>query len=367
MKNVLITGATGFLGSYLLKELLEDKNVCPIVIARSKKDMTVADRMDGVLRYFYGENSKEFLKRIKIIEGEVDKESMGIDSNTRAYLIDSVDEIYHSAAIAQFRVPLEKIRKTNVDGARRVFDLAMECRNNGRFKKVNHISTTYVVGTRQGVAYERELSVGQGFNNTYEQTKFEAELLACEYRKKGLNISIFRPSILTGDSISGKTSNFKMLYQPLHFLAEELFEAAPVDRFSKENLMPVDTAAKAIVALASIKESTDKTYHISHPDTVEIGHFIDLASDFFGFKKPEMAPLRDFNMDRMSVVQKKLIGPYVPYFNYNIEFNSLYTQNILKKIGLEYPPVNDKFLLKLFAYCLKSGFIKRKKLYATCG
>lgn len=368
MKNVLITGATGFLGGYLLNRLLDDKNIRPIVLVRGKKGQDVSERISGTLKYFYGNDGyKGALKRIIIAEGAIDAQSLGLKPEMRSFLLKELDEIYHSAAIAEFRIPLDIIRKSNVDGARNVFEFAMECKRSGRLKKVNHVSTAFLAGTKTGTFYEDELNVKQEFHNTYEQTKFEAELLAKDYIRRGLDMAIFRPSILTGDYNTGRTSNFKMLYQPLHFFARELFDVVPVDGCTKANLIAVDAVADMIYAIANEKAAAEKTYHISNLTTVEVGHFFDVASDFFGFKKPEFIPADKFDIKTLTPVQRNLIGPYVPYFNYKLQFDCESAQVILEKKGFIYKPIDDDCLIRLFKFCHESGCIKTKRHYVTAG
>jgi len=368
MKNIFITGATGFLGSYLLKRILDDNDTFVNILARSKKSVPAKERIEKVLEYFYGKDAyDDILKRIRIIDGAIDRTFFGMDPETKKLLISEVDEIYHSAAIAEFRVPLEVIRKTNVEGTRNVLEFAMECNRKGRLRKLNHVSTTYLAGDRKGVFYENELDVGQKFNNTYEQSKFEAELLVREYMKKGLNVTIFRPSILTGDSITGKTSNFKMLYQPLRFFAAELFDAIPANRAALENLIAVDSAAEAIHVIAKDLASGGNTYHVANPEIVTAGHFVDVASDFFGFKKPEFIPVEKFDQKALSDVQRLLLDPFVPYFNYTLSFDVSNLNSMLKKKRIDISQISDAFLSNIFKFCADSGFIKPKRRYAVAG
>jgi thioester reductase-like protein len=207
--------------------------------------------------------------------------------------------------------------------------------------------------------------MGQGFNNTYEQSKFEAETLIRRYKEAGLPISVFRPSILTGDSAGGRTNNFKMLYQPLHFFANELFDAVPARHSSEQNLMPADIAASQIVAIAKNPDSFGKTFHIASLSTMTVGHFVDVASDFFGFKAPEFIPVEEFDRSRLSNVQRFLIEPFVPYFNYKIRFDITNAARALKASHAAPYAFSDDTLLKLFTFCADSGFIKPKRQYVA--
>ena len=367
-KNILITGATGFLGGYLLKRILDEEGMSPVVLVRGKKGESPAGRVEKVLKYLYGKDRYKMMsRRVRIVEGDIDRKNLATDKKDQVFLTGDIDEIYHSAAVAEFKVPIDRIRKINVGGTDNVMKFALEARMSGRLKNIYHISTTFVAGTKAGTFSEKDLDVGQKFNNTYEQTKCESEILAHEYIKRGLNITIFRPSILTGDSVNGRTSNFKMLYQPLHFFAAELFDTIPADRSTGFNLIPVDSAADAILTLANKEDTSGKTYHIANSNTIEAGHFIDLASDFFEFKKPEFIPIKYFNMKDLSSVQRNLIEPYIPYFNYKTDFDSSFTRNTLAKHGFHCPKIDDKLLIRLFKFCVDSGFIKPKRHYVTAG
>jgi len=276
-------------------------------------------------------------------------------------LADEIDEIYHSAAIAEFRVPLNDIRKVNVNGVNNIMEFATLCSKNGKTIRVNHVSTAYVAGTFRGLFNENDLDIGQKFNNTYEQSKYEAESVINAYRMKGLKVTIFRPGILTGDSQTGRTSNYKMLYQPLRFFSEELYSAIPANKDANENLIPVDVAAKEIITIANDSKSAGATYNITNPTPLKAGHFVDVASKYFGFRKPDFIPVEKFDMATLTYVQRILIEPFVPYFNYNPLFDTSNSTKILNTYNYKCPSIDDNMLLRLFRYCVESGFIKRKR------
>jgi thioester reductase-like protein len=361
MKTVFLTGGTGLVGSYLLKILLENKYQV-YVLARSKDSHSARDRVVDSLKFWddvvVDNNS---LKNLKVIEGDIVYPDLGIKSKKDIEaLISEAEIIFHSAAVVELRTPLDMIRRINVEGTRNVLDFALLCQKRGKLKKINHISTAYVVGAKNRIQFSEDmLELGQGFHNTYEQTKYEAEVLAKEYLNKDLNISIFRPGMVMGDSKEGKTNNFRLFYQPLHFFSKEIYDVFPVDPECIHNLINVDTVARAIFLLGERKEQ--RVYNITSPKDAAIPYCLGLAAKYFGFKLPKFISLEEFALEKLTPAQKALSEPYIPYFNSTIVFQSQKTQDTLKEYGFKYPAIDEKNILINFAYCDKKGFIKRRK------
>ena len=125
--------------------------------------------------------------------------------------------IVHCAASVSFDLPLGEARAINLEGTRRMLEFAGLVRESGGLERYGHVSTAYVAGTHAGRFAECDLDVGQGFRNSYEQSKFEAEQLVRS--QDGLPFTILRPSIVVGDRRSGWTSAFNVLYWPLRAFA----------------------------------------------------------------------------------------------------------------------------------------------------
>ncbi len=170
-RTIFLTGATGLLGSYLMKILLENGHKV-YALARDKANLSAEQRVKDVLGFW---GAKLPLKDPVVLKGDITKKRLGLDEETVRKLQDEIEEIYHFAAIINFNWLLSRIRRVNVIGTQSVLDFAQECRIKGALRKVNHISTAYIYGSYQGVFNEDKLDVGQKFNTTYEQTKFEAE------------------------------------------------------------------------------------------------------------------------------------------------------------------------------------------------
>lgn len=356
-KNIFITGSTGFLGSHILRQiLLQDSSKLHLLI-RGKNEEEVEKKGLAVLeKAIEGKPTEKILKRINLIRGDVSEIDLGLSKEILRKLFSNVNEIYHCAAMTGFRIPLAVIRKVNVVGTENILKFAIRCK---QIRRLNYISTAFIVGNKDCVFSENDFEIGQKFNNTYEQTKFEAEKLAHNYKKKGLKISIFRPSVIVGEYYSGETTNFRMFYEPLHFLSLELFKEVPVDLEVEHNLVPIDAVAKAIYILAE-NEKNEDVYHIVSPDNIKCYYFMDLAAKFFGYKNPKWVPLDKSVLERFTPIQKRIIAPFIPYFNYRVKFSSSKTENVLKKYKFEYPEINEQFINRLFNFCHKAGFINKR-------
>jgi len=362
-KNIFITGATGLLGSHILKIILEKENADVILLIRGENKKVSERRTETLIKQILKNKfDKKILNRIKVINGDVTINGLSQEENLLKDEFNKIDTIYHCAALTGFRIPLEEARKVNVRGTENVLEFAKKCE---RLRNFNYISTTFVIGDKNGFFSENDnINQGQGFNNTYEQSKFDAELLIEENRRGRFKIAIFRPSIITGDYLTGETSNFKMFYQLLQLFSLGLFKEVPASLDVKHNLIPVDILAKAIYILASY-ENKNETYHIINPHDVLCYNFMKLASDFFGYKNPKWVNLEDFDLNKFTPVQKEIIGPFIPYLNYKASYTADKTNKILKKYNFQYPLIDDLYYIRTFHYCDKVSFIKIKNRNST--
>jgi thioester reductase-like protein len=360
-KNVFITGATGFLGSFLIKELLKNPEIKVWALARSNGRLSANQRVIDAIKFAKYKNDKLFLNNLEIVEGDVALSNLGICQKDKYdYLVSKTNYIIHSAALAELTVPLDIIRSINVEGTRNILKFAMLAQKYGLLKKFNHISTIYVAGAVGAIEFdETMLDIYQGFNNTYEQTKFEAELVVRKYINKGLNCSIFRPSMIIGDSVSGKTNNFKLFYQPLHFFNKEIFDEFPCPAESSINLIHIDTVISDIVKLFD-KADKNGVYHLLSPNNILLQHLVIKSSEYFGFKIPNFIDLNDFNISKLSPVKQLMAKPFIPYFNYRTKFKAQSTFNILEGYGLMHDYISLKNLQKIFYYCHKVNFIRKR-------
>lgn len=354
--NIFLTGITGFLGSFLAKELIQ-KGYRVFGLARPKGEKSAKQRVMEAVRFAYYDDEWNKLRvthNLKVIEGDISYKDLGINAKDQKFLQSEIDIIIHSAALAELRVPWNVIKKINVDGTKNVLDFAMKCKKKGRLQKFNHISTIYVCGDYEGEFDESMLDLGQGFHNAYERSKFEAEVLVHKYIDKGLNCSIFRPSLIMGDSKTGKTNNFRLFYQPLRQFVSQIFEIYPADLKCSQNLINIDTVASAVSILADLSESA--TYHLISPKDTRIKDFIALSAKHFGFKMPRFIRDEEMAFRQMTGVQRRLSEPFLPYFRQKAKFVVKESLGIMKK-QIHCPTITHQSFKKIFNYCLKSWLI----------
>ena len=142
--------------------------------------------------------------RIEPLWGDILDIDLGVSGAEVRRLQADVEEIYHVAAVQYLAIDSAKMRNVNVEGLRELLELALGMR---KLRRICHWSTAFVAGDRSGVAYEHELRVGQHLRNDYEVSKAEAEELARAAMAK-LPITIVRPAIVVGDSVSGEVQRF---------------------------------------------------------------------------------------------------------------------------------------------------------------
>ena len=354
-KTVFLTGATGFLGSYLLKEMIQKNNKI-YVLARASKEKTATERIFSGLRFWDRKLPGKYAGNVFVVEGDIVRKNFGVNNKILLKkLLSETEIVIHSAALPDLRTKLDVIRKINVGGTKNVLDFGKQC---VKLKKMCHISTAYVVGKKNGIDFdETMLDVGQTFNNTYEQSKYEAEKLCGRYARKGMNISIFRPSMIIGDSKTGKTKEFHLFYEPLYLFSKGIFKMFPGNPNTVLNLICVDSVCKAIVRLSERKEQG--VFNLMSPKDIKIKDLLILASKYYKFELPKMLTEKCFNYSSWSPVQKKLAEPFIPYFNLEQKTLSNRTQRIMKKHGIMSKVVDRSILSVMFRYCEERGYIKR--------
>jgi long-chain acyl-CoA synthetase len=237
----------------------------------------------------------------------------------------------HCAASISFTLPLDEARRINVEGTRQLVALASEARDRGVLERFVHVSTAYVAGDRVGLVSEHDGDVGQGFRNTYERTKLEAEQIVTG---SGLPAAIVRPSVIVGDSATGWTQAFNVIYWPLQAFARGLFPTVPGDPGASLDIVPVDTVANALLALLTGPVRGGAFHIVSGDQTQTNAELATMAADAFDAEPPVfVGPGEDETAEKRA-------GALVPYFSVRCTFDSRRARELL---GATPPPLKDYF------------------------
>jgi thioester reductase-like protein len=340
--SILLTGATGFLGGEVLVRLLEQTDRDIIVLVRAGDDAEADARLDATLGVLMPPEPAA-RGRVRAVAAHLDRPGLGLEETQRDLLVAGVDTVVHCAASVQFTLPLDEARAINVGGTCAMLDLAARAPALERFV---HVSTAFVAGDRPGVYRECEGDVGQPCRNTYEQTKLEAEQ---HVLGSGLpNVSILRPSIVVGDSRTGWTPAFNVIYWPLRAFARGLFPVIPGDPDARVDIVPVDTVADALLELAD-GEPRSGTFHVvAGEDAPTARRLTELAAAAFD------APLPEFVAPGTAPDVEQRAGAFLPYFRVRGIFGTETAH------GLQFtPPSLESYLPTLLRYADRARWGKR--------
>jgi thioester reductase-like protein len=342
---VFLTGATGFLGMEVLARLLEAGEREVIALVRAPDDAAARERLDGILRKLWRDPSP-YGDRVRSVAGDVTSAGLGIDAEERGFLAEEVGAVLHCAASISFDMPLDEARAINVEGTREVIGFARECKALGRLERFVHVSTAYVAGKYSGTFRERQLDAGQEFRNTYEQTKWEAEHIVRE--AADLAPAIARPSIVMGESDTGWTPAFNVLYWPLRAFSRGLFNEIPALPAAHVDIVPVDFVADALVQLLEVPDQGVFNL-VAGRDAPFAQEVVELACRRFNRPLPKVVAGGGPEDDDHGAV-------YMPYFDMEIVFDDSRARAALP--GLR-PPRWAEFFGTLMDYAEATRWGKR--------
>jgi thioester reductase-like protein len=373
-KIVFLTGATGLVGGNLIPRILKDQNVIRLILLiRGGSDKKAEQRVDEMLGTLYPKMDKDQAKtRIQVVRGDITLDKLGLSENVYNNLAKEVTHIIHSAATVQFQLPLECARLVNCTGTENVMNLAHCAQKSGNLKRVAYISTAYVAGDREGLILETELDYGQQFSNTYERTKLEAEKIIRLWMNK-LPVTIFRPSIIVGDSQTGRTTAFNVLYPPLKLIHHGLVQVLPGSENTSLDVVPVDFVADAINYLfLKTNHGIGKTYHLTagKENSTTVAEVVDGAVDYFNRIGGNLQRVKFMSVERYHKVEKSLLGyarriwqameMYEPYVSVNRIFDNGNTCSALQGTGITVPDFRTYFHT-ILGYCLQTDWGKSLK------
>jgi nucleoside-diphosphate-sugar epimerase len=311
IETIFLTGFPGFIAERLVKRLASAETQFFLLVQPQfvEKAMQSIEQISA--------ETKTPLENFALIEGDITRENLGMSEYDAVVVKDETTDVYHLAAIYDLAVAKNLAYSVNVDGTKNVNELVKNLPN---LRRYNYVSTCYVAGKRTGKILETELEHNEGFRNFYEETKYLAET-EVENLKANFPVTIFRPSVVVGDSITGETVKYDGIYYLIQYLRKspELLRFVNVgNKNVKLNLVPVDFVVEGIASLAKDKAAIGKTIALADPNPLTTEQLFETISEALTGKKSILTPPQ-------KLVEKSLLLPFaepmtglplaaVPYF-----------------------------------------------------
>lgn len=344
MQTVFLTGFPGFLGSAMVPHLLEryPPEITISCLVQSKFRKMAENRMREI-----GRKNAGWESRMLLIDGDITIDDLGL-SDQYATLQAATIEVFHFAAVYDLGVTRELGLKVNVEGTRNTLAFAKGCPDLRRFQ---YVSTCYVSGSYDGVFTEDDLVLGQSFNNYYEGTKYLAEVHVQNAMLAGLPTTIYRPSIVVGDSRTGATQKYDGPYYIIQLLMRQpralaFLTVLPRPETVEFNIVPSDYVIRAMIFLSGLEKSEGKVYILSDPNVGNLDNLLKLVARATGrlvVRLPVTKWLAKFAITRVPGVNwlMKIEAEGIDYFAHPTRYRCPETLADLEGSGITCPPVSE--------------------------
>lgn len=369
--NILVTGGTGFLGAFLIQELLQQTKANIYCLVRAADAESGKNRLLKNLQQ-YQIWKEEYGSRIIPVIGDLSQPLLNLSREQFNLLAAKIDVIYHSAALLNYVYPYSVMKAANVLGTQEILRLACEVKR----KPLHHVSSVAIFEstayTGKVVREDDSFEEHEGIFLGYSQTKWVSEKLVKIAGSRGLPVTIYRPPLIGGDSETGVSNTEDFICLMLKGCVS--MKAFP-DIDYLLDMSPVDYVTKAIVYLSQQPESISKAFHLQHPQPIHLSQLINWIS-ILGYEI-EQIPYEDW----LEKLQTDACSPENPLYTLKpfllqrwteeqltateiymqskrpAEISCKQTLKALEGSGIVCPPLNPKLFSKYLSYLLKSGFL----------
>lgn len=366
MTQVLLTGATGTIGSALVPQLLAEPGTRVTLLLRAADAAALRARLAGLMAFWRMPADDARAARIDVVRGDIVQPGLGLAPADHDAVVQQCSRIIHAAASVKLTMPAAEAHATAVTPTRSVLALARAIAARGGLRKVDLVSTVGVWGRTPGTMPERPLPEVRSFHNTYEAAKAEAERVVWD-EGAGLPITVHRPSMVVGDSRDGRVIHFQVFYHLCEFLSgRRTFGIMPRLGSKRLDTVPVDWVAAAIAwSSAHPEASTGRILHLcAGPQAVPVAELQQLVRRLWqqqGRALPRLRTLPNQWLQRLVPVIGALGGaqarralralpPVLAYLAEEQDFGNADSLALLDGAGLPLPPVQPMLPVVLGHY-----------------
>ncbi|OYD86824.1 non-ribosomal peptide synthetase, partial [Nostoc sp. 'Peltigera membranacea cyanobiont' 213] len=358
-KAILLTGATGFVGAFLLAELLQQTQADIYCLVRAANLSAGKQRLQETLKaYLLWEES--FSERIIPVLGDLSQPLLGLGDEQFHLMARNIDSIYHNGALVNHVYPYALLKAANVRGTEEVLRLASQI----KIKPVHFISTVSVFSSDEyfklEVVQENDpLEHSQGLLAGYTQSKWVAEKIVMMARDRGLPCSIYRLGRITWHSQTGVWNPNDMFYRFIKACIQ--LKSAP-EMNSTVEITPVNYLAKVLIHLSQQPKSLGKAFHLMNSHSAPWSQFINCIKSFgyplqqLTYEDWQALLLRNTQISSdnalysaISLAEDNTTSESTPNATSSLKFDCQNTLNGLADTGIRWPEVDEKLLQAFFA------------------
>ncbi|MBW4660754.1 MAG: amino acid adenylation domain-containing protein [Drouetiella hepatica Uher 2000/2452] len=365
--RIFLTGATGFLGAFLLHELLQQTQAELYCLVRATSIESAQTKLQTCLES-YRLWQERFKPRIIPVLGDLSQPLLGLSESQFQTLAEQVDVIYHSGAWVHHASPYSLLKATNVLGTQEVLRLA--CQH--KVKPVHFMSATSVFSPTLSSSQAPEIQVIREADRIadripwggYNQSKWVAERLVAMGSDRGIPISIYRLGRLSGHSQTGVFNQNDLLYRLIIGCVQ--LGSAPEDQ-TMLDMIPIDYASQAIVHLSRQSTSQGKAFHLVHPHPVDSAILLESLRSIGYAIHP--LPYDQWRTKLLQIAETNpdhALYPLVSLFPARSEtqpteavltFDCQNTLDGLVGSAIACPPLDQSLLHKYFSHLIQTGFL----------
>lgn len=369
-RHILITGATGYLGAHLVRELIHTTDAGLYLLVRGESAAEAQTRLSRKFHFYFGEDlCPVWGHRLEVVTGELRSDCLGIPTARYRQLTDTVEAVVHAAANVKHFGPYEDFYEDNVAGTRRLLDF---CRA-GKPKDFHYISTLSLgYGNIESQTYdlfsEYSHPADRQFQNFYVRSKAEAERLVLSNREKELRTSIYRVGNLVFHSGTGKfQENIEQnaFYANLKILIQQ---GVVPDNGRGFDMTFIDQAARAVALLLLLKGADSAIFHIQNHQRIswpEMDRYLEAQ----GIKIQVLPPplFLDFLLEHLDsdeyrnradrfLLHSGLFDKRESKQTLNMVVSDR-TRKILDKLGFRWSKVTETHIRQMIEHCRTVGFL----------
>lgn len=376
--NIFLTGATGFFGAFLLKELLASSKASIHCLVRANNTTHAQERIYNTLEKYRIELSSAEKMRIVGIPGDLTQENLGLSQEDFNHLATTTDLIIHNGAVVNYVDSYATLKKPNVFGSQEVLRLASD----KRLIPLHYISSISVFETLGFFTGREKIYEHEGVEASehyvrlgYSQSKWVAEKMMLDARDLGLPITIYRSAYIMGHSKTGVSNTTDHIARYIAGCIE--MGCAPIlDECA--SLTPVDQLAQALSHIVVNQPLAQKTFHMCNPNFISVSDIYQKIQDF-GFPL-ELISYSQWKSRFTSVPSTNPLYPLLSLHihsapRHNLTLPELYERNMrfdcsqfldaIEGSGIEIKLTDPAIFERWLHYYLEAGLISKETFALT--